>query len=63
MKMNPKSIYQNHRKTRKISGISFFTVKPLKSLCFQGVYAFQIRRTVQIAVGRLFAMEVCYDYN
>lgn len=30
MRTNPKNIYQNRRKTRKIFGISFLTVKPLE---------------------------------
>ena len=30
MRTNPKNIYQNPRKSRKIFGISFLTVKPLE---------------------------------
>ena len=34
MRTNPKNIYKNRRKTRKIFGISFLTVKPLEILVF-----------------------------
>ena len=34
MRTTPKNIYKNRRKTRKIFGISFLTVKPLEILLF-----------------------------
>lgn len=34
MRTNPKNIYKNRRKTRKIFGISFLTVNPLEILVF-----------------------------
>ena len=34
MRTNPKNIYQNRQKLRKIFGISFLTVKPLEILVF-----------------------------
>lgn len=34
MKTNPKNIYKNRQKLRKIFGISFLTVKPIEILVF-----------------------------
>lgn len=34
MRTNPKNIYKNRRKTRKIFGISFLTINPLEIFVF-----------------------------